>query len=167
MSISKELRRKRWRFCNACAPSSVIFPPDFANRASWGISSRGGPRPGWLYDLVYTAKEPRVTGLGLTALRDCVSFFRYSEAKDNPLTGLIQKACVFGVSQSGRVIHHFLYEWLHDDESARIVFDDALIHVSGSGKGMFNHRFRMSTEYGTQREGHFSSSEFFPLAPLP
>jgi len=128
---------------------------------------KDGLRPGWLYDLVYTAKEPRVTGLGLTALRDCVSFFRYGEATENPLAGAIRKACVFGISQSGRVIHHFLYEGLNDDEKGRIVFDGALIHVAGSGKGMFNHRFRMSTEYGTQHEGHLSGSEFFPLAPLP
>jgi hypothetical protein len=128
---------------------------------------KDGLRPGWLYDLVYTAKEPRVTGLGLTALRDSVSFFRYGGAKENPLAGAIQKACVFGISQSGRVIHHFLYEGLNDDERGRVVFDGALIHVAGSGKGMFNQRFRMSTEYGTQHEGHLSGSEFFPLAPLP
>jgi hypothetical protein len=127
---------------------------------------KAGLRPGWLYDLVYTAKEPRVTGLGLTAMRDCVSFFRHGDAKLNPLAGAVQKTCVFGISQSGRVIHHFLYEGLNGDEQGRIVFDGALIHVAGSGKGMFNHRFRMSTEYGTQHEGHLSGSEFFPLAPL-
>jgi hypothetical protein len=128
---------------------------------------KAGLRPGWLYDLVYTAKEPRVTGLGLTAMRDCVAFFRHGDAKTNPLASAVQKACVFGISQSGRVIHHCLFEGLNGDEQGRIVFDGALIHVAGSGKGMFNHRFRMSTEYGTQHEGHLSGSEFFPLAPLP
>lgn len=128
---------------------------------------KAGLRPGWLYDLVYSAEEPRVTGLGLTAMRDCVAFFRHGDAKTNPLAGAVQKACVFGISQSGRVIHHFLFEGLNTDEHGRAVFDGALIHVAGSGKGMFNHRFRMSTEYGTQHEGHLSGSEFFPLAPLP
>lgn len=128
---------------------------------------REGFRPGWLYDLVYTARDPRVSGLGLTALRDCVAFFRHSEGAQNPLAGAVEKACVFGISQSGRVIHHFLYEGLNADEHGRTVFDGALIHVAGSGKGMFNHRFRMSTEYGTQHEGQLSGSEFFPLAPLP
>lgn len=127
---------------------------------------KAGLRPGWLYDLVYTAKEPRVTGLGLTALRDCVSFFRHADAATNPLAGAIERACVFGISQSGRVIHHFLFEGLNTDEQGRAVFDGALIHVAGAGKGMFNHRFRMSTEYGTQHEGRLSGSEFFPLAPL-
>lgn len=126
-----------------------------------------GLRPGWLYDLVYTAKEPRVTGLGLAALRDCAAFFRHSPAGENPLAGAVEKACVFGISQSGRVIHHFLYEGLNTDEAGRAVFDGALVHVAGAGKGMFNHRFRMSTEYGTQHEGHLSGSEFFPLSPVP
>jgi hypothetical protein len=128
---------------------------------------KAGLRPGVLYDLVYTAKHPRVTGLGLAAIRDGVSFFRHSEAQENPLAGAVKNACAFGISQSGRVIHHFLHEGLNADEHARPVFDGALIHVAGAGKGMFNYRFRMSTEYGTQHEGHLSGSEFFPFAPTP
>ena len=46
-----------------------------------------GFRPGWLYDLVYTAKNPRVTGLGLAALRDCVSFFRHAPRGDQSARG--------------------------------------------------------------------------------
>ncbi len=130
-----------------------------------------GFRPGWLYDLVYTAKNPRVTGLGLAALRDCVSFFRYaqqdSDGVANPLAGAVEQAYIFGISQSGRVIHHFIYEGLNTDEEDRPVFDGALIHVAGAGKGMFNFRFRMSTEYGSYHEGMLSGSEFFPLSPVP
>ena len=153
-----EVPREAWAFGRW---ENEKFVPDATH-----LYVKDGLRPGWLYDLVYTAKEPRVTGLGLTAMRDCVSFFRYGDAKENPLAGAIRNACVFGISQSGRVIHHFLYEGLNDDEEGRIVFDGALIHVAGAGKGMFNQRFRMSTEYGTQHEGHLSGSEFFPLAPL-
>jgi hypothetical protein len=128
-----------------------------------------GFRPGWLYDLVYEAKEPRVTGLGLAALRDAVAFFR-REAADgegvaNPLAGAIQQAVIYGISQSGRLAHHFIYEGFNADERGRMVFDGALIHVAGAGKGMFNQRFRMTTEYGTQHEGNWSGSEFFPLSP--
>lgn len=128
-----------------------------------------GFRPGWLYDLVYTAKEPRVTGLGLAALRDAVAFFRHAETDQagtvNPLVGAIQQAAIYGISQSGRLAHHFIYEGFNTDESGRAVFEGALIHVAGAGKGMFNHRFRMTTEYGTQHEGNLSGSEFFPLSP--
>ncbi len=154
-----EVQRSEWAFGRS---DNGTLIPDTTH-----VYVKAGLRPGWLYDLVYTAKEPRVTGLGLTALRDCVSFFRHAPGGTNPLSGAIQKASVFGISQSGRVIHHFLFEGLNTDERGRAVFDGALIHVAGSGKGMFNHRFRMSTEYGTQHEGHLSGSEFFPLAPLP
>ncbi|MDZ7619985.1 MAG: alpha/beta hydrolase domain-containing protein [Patescibacteria group bacterium] len=129
-----------------------------------------GFRPGWLYDLVYTAKQPRVTGLGLASLRDCVSFFRYAQ-KDrdgvaNPLAGAVERAYIFGISQSGRVINHLVYEGLNTDEARRPVFDGALLHVAGAGKGMFNYRFRMSTEYGTYHEGMLAGTEDFPLAPV-
>lgn len=128
-----------------------------------------GLRPGWLYDLVYTAKEPRVTGLGLAALRDCVAFFRHAPADRagtaNPLAEAIEAAYIFGISQSGRLIHHFIYEGFNTDEAKRPVFDGALLHVAGAGKGTFNHRFRMTTEYGTYHEGNWSGSEFFPLSP--
>jgi hypothetical protein len=152
-----ELSRSEWAFGRL--EEGRVAPDDTH------VYVKEGLRPGALYDLVYTAKHPRVTGLGLTAIRDCVTFFRYSEAEENPLAGAVKNACVFGISQSGRVIHHFLYEGLNADEQARPVFDGALIHVAGAGKGMFNYRFRMSTEYGTQHEGHLSGSEFFPFAP--
>ena len=132
---------------------------------------KDGFRPGWLYDLVYTAKGPRVTGLGLAALRDSLSFFRYAERDDtglaNPLAQTIEHAYIFGISQSGRLVHHFVYAGFNADEAGRIIFDGALSHVPGSGKGMFNHRFRMTTCYGTYHEGNLSGSEFFPLAPTP
>jgi len=132
---------------------------------------KDGFRPGWLYDLVYTAKGPRVTGLGLAALRDSMSFFRYAERDAagfaNPLAGAIEHAIIFGISQSGRLVHHFIYAGFNADEAGRIIFDGALSHVSGSGKGMFNHRFRMTTCYGTYHEDNLSGSEFFPLSPAP
>lgn len=128
---------------------------------------KGGFRPGWLYDLTYTAKAPRITGLGLAAIRDCVAFFRYADADargvNNPLAGAINHAHVFGISQSGRVIHYFVYEGFNTDEQKRRAFDGALIHVAGAGKGMFNQRFRMTTEYGTEHEGYLSGSESFPF----
>lgn len=131
---------------------------------------KDGFRPGWLYDLMYTAKQPRVTGLGMAALRDCVSFFRYAQQdRDgvaNPLAGTVELAYIFGISQSGRLINHFIFEGLNTDEARRPVFDGALLHVAGAGKGMFNYRFRMSTDYGTYHEGMLAGSESFPLAPV-
>ena len=36
-----------------------------------------GFEPGWIYELVYTARDPLVLGLGHIAVRDLVSFLRY------------------------------------------------------------------------------------------
>ena len=38
-----------------------------------------GFQPGWIYELVYTAKDPLVHGLGHVAVRDFVSFLKYAE----------------------------------------------------------------------------------------
>ncbi len=131
----------------------------------------GGFRPGWLYDLVYTARDPRVAGLGLAAMRDCVSFFRYGEedgrGTPNPLAGSVERAYVFGISQSGRLVHHFVYDGFNTDEAGRIVFDGCLAHVAGAGKGLFNHRFGMATLYSLEHRGNLNPSEFFPFAPMP
>ncbi|MCX7886558.1 MAG: alpha/beta hydrolase domain-containing protein [Verrucomicrobiae bacterium] len=154
---------------------AVEIPPDqwaFA-RAEGGkliadtahIWVKGGLRPGWLYELVYTARDPRVTGLGFAAVRDCVSFFRYSN--DSPLAGAIQHAYIFGISQSGRFVNHFLYEDFNTDEQGRVVFDGAISHVSGAGRGLFNHRFGMATLCATQHENVLVPTESFPFTTVP
>jgi hypothetical protein len=129
-----------------------------------------GLRPGWLYDLVYTARDPRVSGLGMAAVRDCVSFFRHADGNQtpaNPLAGCVDRALIFGISQSGRLIHQFVYDGFNADESGRIVFDGALAHVAGAGKGMFNHRFRMATIFASHHTGNLAASELFPFSPAP
>lgn len=132
---------------------------------------RGGIQPGWLYELVYTARDPRVSGLGLAAVRDCVSFFRYEAADrhgySNPLAQAIQHAYVFGISQSGRFVNHFIHEDFNTDERRRSVFDGAISHVSGAGRGLFNQRFGMATLCATQHENVLVPSESFPFNTVP
>ena len=126
-----------------------------------------GFRPGYLYELVYEARGPRVTGLGFAAVRDAVSFFRNAKADAqgtaNPLVDAIRRAYVFGISQSGRFIHHFIFEGFNSDERRRIVFDGAIPHVGGGGKGNFNFRFAQTTRYGSQLEENLFPSDFFPF----
>lgn len=126
---------------------------------------KGGLRPGWLYDLVYTARDPRVSGLGLAAVRDCVSFFRYGA--DSPLAGAVDRAYVFGISQSGRFVNHFIYEDFNTDERQRVVFDGALSHVSGAGRLTSNSRFGMATLCAAQHENVLTPSESFPFNTVP
>ncbi len=131
----------------------------------------GGLKPGWLYDLVYPAAGSRVIGLGLCAVRDTVSFLRYAQQDQtetpNPLAGTIERAYVFGISQSGRFIHHFLHQGFNADASGRLVFDAAMPHVAGAGKGFFNHRFAQTTRYGSPHEEHWFPCDFFPFTTVP
>jgi hypothetical protein len=115
--------------------------------------------------LVYTARDPRVSGLGFAAVRDCVSFFRYEA--DSPLAGAVERAYVFGISQSGRFVNHFIYEDFNTDERQRVVFDGALSHVSGAGRLTSNSRFGMATLCAAQHENVLTPSESFPFNTVP
>jgi hypothetical protein len=156
-----EIARDRWRFADA---THVSLPGGFA--------------PGRLYELVYTARDPRVVGLGLLAIRDTLSFFRFAtgDAAGNPnplarppASGAerpdAEKAYIFGISQSGRVIQHMLFEGFHVDESGRMAFDAALVHVAGGGKGSFNHRFAQTTRHPSPLEDQQYPADFFPFVP--
>jgi hypothetical protein len=129
-----------------------------------------GLRPGWLYELTYVAKDPRVTGLGLAAVRDCVSFFRHDSGKrpeaPNPLAGGIERAFALGISQTGRFLNQFVYEDFNGDERGRTVFDGLLVHVPGAGRGQFNKRFGMTTLAATAHEAQLAASETFPFTTV-
>lgn len=157
-----EVPRDQWAFARWEKSKAVPDPKS--------LYVKQGFRPGWLYDLVYIGKNPRVTGLGFAATRDAVSFFRYassdSEGRPNPLADVIERAYVFGVSQSGRFIHHFIYEGFNGDEKGRIVFDGAIPHVGGGGKGLFNSRFAQTTRHGSQHEDNLYPSDVFPFTTV-
>ena len=86
----------------------------------------GGFEPGWIYELVYTGKDPLVLGLGHTAVRDFISFLKYDASDDegtpNPLgSGMIEKAYGWGRSQTGRAIRDFVYHGYNEDLKGRKV----------------------------------------------
>lgn len=137
---------------------------------------KSGFKSGKIYELIYRVKNPRVVGLGLAAIRDALSFLHF-ETKDNtgnlnPLTVMdasgnykpdIEKVYIFGMSQSGRVINHMIFEGFHVDEFGRMVFEGARIHVAGGGKGGFNHRFAQTTHHPSHLEGNYMPADFFPF----
>ncbi len=110
--------------------------------------------PGKVYEVVYRTRRCPVVGTGLLAVRDCVSFLRYSDAADNPCAGRIDKAYGFGMSQSGRFLRHFLYLGLNVDEAGRPLFDGINIHVAGARRGEFNHRFGQPSQQHIASFGH-------------
>ena len=97
-----------------------------------------------IYQLVYTAKDPYVLGVGLAALRDVISFFR-REAQDgagtaNPIAGAVRNTIALGVSQPGRMMRDFINLGFNEDEAGRKVWDGAFLDASANA-GAFNIRF--------------------------
>jgi hypothetical protein len=122
---SKQEHRSRWR----------LLPQDGRMR----IELDGGFEEGRLYEVTYAATGARVAGVGLAAIRDAASAFRYRT--DLPVRG--RSAYVFGISQSGRFLRQFLHDGFNADERNRRVFDLVWPHIAGAGQGSFNERFAM------------------------
>lgn len=110
-----------WAFADC---SEVPFPgkPDPQK-----LCLKGGFNPAYLYELVYTAKDPKVHGIGFAATRDLNSYLRYGVQDDtgapNPLQGRITAIVSQGNSQSGTFLRSFIHLGFNQDESGRIVFD--------------------------------------------
>jgi Alpha/beta hydrolase domain len=106
------------------------------------VRLEGGFEAGKIYDLVYRSADPPLVGLGFLAVRDTGAWLRWGTAAEgNPCAGDLERAYVFGVSQSGRFLRHMLYLGLTEDERGRNVFDAVVPHVAGARRGEFNMRF--------------------------
>jgi hypothetical protein len=129
--------------------------------AATEITLDGGFKPGRIYELTYTARDPMVVAVGMAGIRDLMSYLH-----NNPLVGAPapQASIIFGISQSGRLIQTMLLRGLHVDEDGRPVFDGAFIHVAGGGKGGFDYRFAMPTRHFSMLEDHIYPTDFFPFA---
>jgi hypothetical protein len=108
------------------------------------ICLKNGFNPALLYELVYIAKDPLVLGVGMAAIRDVVSFFRYAATDDagtgNPLRNFLPYVIAYGASQSGRLLKSFLNLGFNEDEQSRKVWDAADTDI-GAQEGPFNVRF--------------------------
>jgi len=97
-----------------------------------------------IYELIYTAKDPIVMGLGLAALRDVSAFFHNVATDDsgtaNPLAGQITHTLLNGISQSGRLLRSYLDLGFNEDESGKQVFEGMQPHI-GSLRNYINVRF--------------------------
>jgi len=128
------------------------------------VCLRAGFDTNHIYELVYTAKDPIVMGLGLAAIRDVGSFLRNASADDvgtpNPLAGGIQWSLLNGISQSGRLLRSFLQLGFNQDEQLKKVFDGMQPHI-GSVRNYINVRFAQPGRLaGTQHtEKQYPGSE--------
>ena len=138
------------------------------------VCLQGGFDTNHIYELLYTAKNPMVMGLGFAATRDFNSFLRNGDQDHqrqgrkrgadpellNPLGDGIENAIIYGSSQSGRWIRTFIQLGFNQDEKRRQVFEGAIPHKA-SNRGPFNIRFAQPTRLsGTQHtEAQYPGSE--------
>ena len=127
------------------------------------ISLRDEFQPGYIYELIYRAKNPLVLGLGFAAIRDVSSFLR-NELIDksgypNPLVdnGMaenpVRAAIMQGVSQCSNFARTFLFLGFNRDENGRQVFDGINAHI-GTRRISLNVRFGRPGGGGLQHEDH-------------
>jgi hypothetical protein len=110
-----------WSFAD-CRTTAFPGTPDPTR-----ICLKNGFNPSLLYELVYTAKDPLVLGIGLAATRDIVSFFRHAKTDasgtPNPVAGVLTHSVAQGTSQAGNFIKTFIHLGFNEDLNGRIVWD--------------------------------------------
>jgi hypothetical protein len=155
-----------WKFAD-CDTAANPFPGT-ANAAK--VCLKGGFDPKYLYELVYVAKDPKVMGVGLAALRDTVNFFR-SKAIDsagtaNPIASRITHAIGEGTSQSGNAMKTFLHLGFNQALDGSKVFDGIYAHVAARQTNI-NTRFAVPGGGGGLRTDHTAFGQTAPRALDP
>ncbi len=120
-SVVVPLHSADWAFAD-CSTNPFPGTPDPRK-----ICLKAGFDPAYLYELVYTAKDPKVHGIGFAATRDLNSYLRYGTQDDtgtpNVLGGRINWTVSQGNSQSGTFLRSFIHLGFNQDEAGRVVFD--------------------------------------------
>ncbi|GGX13369.1 hypothetical protein GCM10007242_19650 [Pigmentiphaga litoralis] len=151
-----------WKFATCDATTPFPGKPDPAS-----ICVRGGLQGNYLYELVYVAKDPKVMGVGLAALRDTVSFFRSKTADaagtPNPLAGRIKHTIGQGTSQSGNAMKTFLHLGFNQSLDGGKVFDGMYAHVAARQTNI-NTRFAVPGGGGGLRTDHTAFGQTAPRA---
>ncbi|MBU4611154.1 hypothetical protein IMZ29_11605 [Achromobacter sp. GG226] len=150
----------QWAFARCDAATPFPGTPDPTR-----VCLSGGFDPDGLYELVYEARDPKVMGVGLAALRDTVAFFRHAsrdaDGTPNPLAGHIRHALGQGTSQSGNFMKTFLHLGFNQDLEGRRVFDGIFAHVAAR-QTQVNARFAVPGGGGGLRTDHTAFGQSAP-----
>ena len=148
--------RERWEFVDAqtirLTPAGTAF------------------QIGAIYQLIYKAADPVVSGIGFAATRDLVAFLRRDAVDEagtaNPLapagSPAVDRALAHGTSQSGRYLRDFVYRGFNEDEANRIVFEAINPHVA-TARLFLNQRFAQPNRMVHIAHGFM----FFPDVSFP
>ncbi|MEO6879269.1 MAG: alpha/beta hydrolase domain-containing protein, partial [Gemmatimonadaceae bacterium] len=153
-------------------PSAILYVRDSLDgarrvlpRETWRFADSahvaldGGFVAGKIYDVVYTAVNPPVTGAGMAAIRDVISYIKYSP------TAIVHAryGVAYGVSQTGRFIRQFLYQDFNSDEDGHAAFDGFFAHSAGPGRGSFDYRFAQPSRDAQPYSTFFYPTDVFPF----
>lgn len=156
----------------AATASATVLPADawrYTSATEIELTRPRGFDAGAIYQFEYEARDPKLMGLGMAALRDVTSFLK-SGAPDgagqaNPLADIRPEvALAVGVAQSGRVLRDLIWQGFNADPRGGKVFDGAMPLVAGSGKSFVNARFAQPGRYSTQHNGHLAFGDQFPFS---
>ena len=128
-----------WARCSASQPFPGV--PD-----STQICVKNGFDPKRLYQVVFTARDPYVLGVGFAAFRDVATFLK-TQTQDaagtrNPLAGAVRWTASRGVSQSGNYLRAFLQLGFNEGLDGRRVYDGMWPIIAGRRISL-NTRFAM------------------------
>lgn len=127
----KQIESTDWKFCGG----GTFADPEPLTRLPVQICLKNGFDPTKLYQVVYTARDPYVLGVGFAAWRDVGSFFKYETQDDhgnpNPIAGVVKWSIARGVSQSGNYLRGWLNLGFNQDEARRQVHDGMWPIIAG------------------------------------
>jgi hypothetical protein len=131
------------------------------------ITRPAGFDAGAVYELIYTARDPLVLGMGFAAFRDVAAFLRRDGTAANPLAvngrSTVTGAVAFGVSQSGRFLRDLLYLGFNEDTAGRQVFDGMVPHIAGSRRSYTNGRFAQPGRNPSDHTDRLYPADQFPF----
>ena len=117
-----------WGRCDASHP----FPgtPDATQ-----VCLKNGFDATRLYQVVFTAADPYVLGIGFAAWRDVAAFFKQAGADDagtpNPIAKLVTHSITRGISQSGNFLRGWLHLGFNESETGTRVHDGMWPIIAG------------------------------------
>jgi hypothetical protein len=137
--------------------------PEKATGEGLAVRLEGGFEKGKIYELVYASADPVVVGVGLAALRDGAAWLR--DSKDSPVA--VERVLAMGISQTGRLLRHFLYQGFNLLPGGGMAFDGVIAHTAGAGRGSFNHRFAQPSRDAHRFRAFLYPTDVYPFSDLP